>query len=177
MVIWKCDMEWLEILTARSAEIDGERVEEWDVRYMLRHVNPCPALDALAIMMQRFPIVHARLFFGPPLSNGLGLEHEMSLCDPVALVCDVKGMRPAGFVAQAGYMPFASDADLYDGHYLGPHPDTGELTVLQIFRKKVKGPCDKLSKGQYLVHTPTLADFFRECIFAPQVKYGHPPRK
>ncbi len=170
-------MEWLDILTVRSAEIDGERAEEWNVKYMIKHVNPCPARDAIAIMMQQFPIEHAGIHFGPPLPNGLGPEHEMSVYGPLSVMHEATGLRPGGFVAQAGYIPFASDADLYDAHYLGPHPDTGELTVLQIFRKEVKGPCDTLSKGQYLVHAPTLAEFFKECVFAPQVEYGHLPRK
>ena len=71
-------MDWLEILTERKAEIDGEWAEKGWVDYMLEHVNPCPALEALATMMRRFPIVHAGIFIGPPLPNGLGPEHEMS---------------------------------------------------------------------------------------------------
>lgn len=170
-------MEWLDILAARSDEIDGEWAETPWVEYMLEQVHSCPALDAIGLMMRRFPIVHAGLLYGPPLPNGLGPEHEMAVLGPVAVVHHAKNLRPGGFISMAGYIPFASDSDLKDPHFLGPHPESRELTVLQVFRRKIKGPCKELCEGQYLVHTPTLAAFFQKCIFAPKAKYGHPPRK
>lgn len=168
---------WLEVLELRRHEIKGTQIEtEW-IRHLERHLPACPARNAIVELFRHFPILHAGIFIGPPLPHGAGPEHEMSVMDPGLIDAYAHDLRPGGYVSGAGYLAFGSDADGKDPHFIGPHPNTGELTVLQIFRSRVKRRIHILDKDQYTAHSPSLSIFFQECTFGPPVEYGHPPRK
>lgn len=170
-------MKWFDILKKRVAEIKGDLSEpEW-IDYMISNVPPSVARDAIELMLRELPMQHARIQYGPELPNGKGLEHEMGVCGPAHVVYFARTVKPGGYALSAGYVPFATDADLYDDHFLGPHPDSGELTVLQIGRRSLKAPCATLPAGSYSVYCPSLADFCAGCRFLPQPEIGHGPRK
>lgn len=170
-------MKWFDILRQRSSEIAGEQAEpEW-IDYMMSNVPPSEALAALEQMLRELPMQHTVIHFGPELPRGKGLEHEMSVHGPAHVVYFARTVRPGAYALDAGYVPFASDDDMFDDHFLGPHPDSGELTVLQIGRRSLKAPCTKLPSGTFNAYCPSLADFFTNCVFLPQAKIGHPPRK
>lgn len=170
-------MSWMTVLEARRPEIDGKPVESVWIDMLERHVPACPALDAVCEMMRRFPIVHAGILFGPPLPNGKGPEHEMAVMDPGLVDAFANDLLPGARVIDAGYVAFATDSDGKDSHFIGPHLLSDELTVVQVYRRKVKAQVQRLRRDQCAIHAPTLEEFFTKCIFAPQVKFGHPPRK
>lgn len=170
-------MKWFDILKQRSSEIAGEQAEpEW-IDYMMSNVPPSEALAALEQMLRELPIKHARIQYGPELPDNKGLEHEMEVHDPAHVVYFARSVKPGGYALEAGYVPFADDDDMFDDHFLGPHPETGELTVLQIGRRSLKAPCTTLPSGTFNAYCPSLADFFTNCVFLPQAQIGHPPRK
>jgi hypothetical protein len=170
-------MDWFDVLKAREGEIDGEREpSEW-IDYMMSNMPPSGALSAMEKMLRQLPIMHARLQYGPELPDNKGLEHEMGVHGPAHVVYFARSVTPGGYALEAGYVPFADDDDMFDDHFLGPHPETGELTVLQIGRRSLKAPCTVLPQGSYNAYCPSLLEFFTNCVFLPRVTVGHPPRK
>ncbi len=167
---------YVDVLVERRDEIGGEWAEEHYVQFMQKSLSTSPALEAIALMMRAVPIQHARILYGPQLPNGKGQEHELSVNSPAEVVFGAE-ISPGRFVEGAGYLTFGFDLDGYPDHFIGPHPESGDLAVLQIPHKKVAVPVERLAPGQYGIVAPTLVEFFTHCTFASMNEYGHPPRK
>ena len=170
-------MNWFDILKSRSSEINGEHSEpEW-IDYMMSNIPHSDARSALEMMLRELPLQHAGMQYGPELPGGKGLEHQMSVCGPAHVVYFARSVKPGGYALDGGYVPFATDDDLHDDHFLGPHPDSGALTILQIGRRSLNAPCTALPPGSYNAYCPTLAEFFTNCVFLPEATIGHVLRK
>lgn len=187
-------MDWLEVLKARRHEIEGDWTEKGEFDWFAglgvivdceasRAFVDCEASRAIVAMMREVPIAGVAIQIGPPLGDTGELEHHLSVRSLVGVYNFATDFVPGMYISTAGFRPFARDLDLCDDHFLGPHPETGELTVVQIYHRKlkpgkrIKAPVTSLRMDQCHVHTPTLKEFFETCRFMPRVKMGRPPRK